>query len=154
MGSILHDIGKIGVRGSILCKPGALDDREFGEMRTHPAIGGRIVRTLYGFDLEPVIRHHHERFDGKGYPSGLKGDAIPLESRMILIADTFDAMTSDRPYRRAMRTEAALGELKRHAGTQFDPDLVDVAVEAGAELDIARHEMETHPRGEYFSQVC
>ncbi len=151
VGSILHDIGKIGIRGSILCKPGSLDSREFVEMRSHPAIGGRIVRNLYGFNLEPMIRHHHERFDGAGYPSGLKGDEIPLESRLILIADTFDAMTSDRPYRRAMRTEAALDEIKRHAGTQFDPDFVDIALEAGAELDTARQEMETRPRGDYFS---
>ena len=151
VGSILHDIGKIGVRGAILCKPGALDEHESTEMRSHPAVGGRIVRTLYGFNLEPIVRHHHERFDGKGYPNGLKGTDIPLESRMILIADTFDAMTSDRPYRRAMSTEVALEELKRHAGTQFDPSLVAVAIEAGAEFEAARREMEKKPRGDYFS---
>lgn len=150
VGSILHDIGKIGVRSAILCKPGALDQHECDEMRSHPAIGGRIVRTLYGFNLEPIVRHHHERFDGKGYPSKLKGDAIPLESRLIFIADTFDAMTSDRPYRRALPTERALEELRKHAGTQFDPDLVRVAIEAGGECEAARREMERKPRGDYF----
>lgn len=148
--SILHDIGKIGVRSAILCKPAALDHHECEEIRTHPAIGGRIVRTLHGFNLEPAVRHHHERFDGKGYPSGLKGDAIPLESRIILIADTFDAMTSDRPYRRSMPTEHALEELKRFAGTQFDPDLVKVMIEAGADLNAAREEMGRKPKGDYF----
>lgn len=153
VGSILHDIGKIGVRSAILCKPGALDADESEEIRTHPVVGGRIVRTLYGLNLEPMVRHHHERFDGRGYPHGLKGEAIPLESRMILIADTFDAMTSDRPYRRAMTTESALEELKRFAGTQFDPGLVSVILDAGAELDAARIEMSRKPSGTYFAAV-
>jgi putative two-component system response regulator len=148
--SILHDIGKIGIRGAILCKPAALDEHETSEMRSHPAIGGRIVRALYGFNLEPIVRHHHERFDGKGYPTGLKGEMIPLESRMILIADTFDAMTSDRPYRRAVPTAQALEELERHAGTQFDPSLVRIAVEAGEEFEAARREMEEDPQVEFF----
>lgn len=151
--SILHDIGKIGVRGAILCKPGALDEHETSEMRSHPAIGGRIVRTLYGFNLEPIVRHHHERYDGKGYPNGLQGNAIPLESRLILIADTFDAITSDRPYRRALSTELALEEIKRHSGTQFDPMLVKVAIDAAAELEAARVEMEKKPKGLYFAAV-
>lgn len=153
VGSILHDIGKIGVRSAILCKPAALDHQECEEIRTHPAIGGRIVRTLYGYNLEPMVRHHHERFDGKGYPSGLKGTAIPLESRFILIADTFDAMTSDRPYRRSMTTERALAELQVHAGTQFDPDLVDVALGARAQLDAARVEMAKGHKGDYFAAI-
>lgn len=151
--SILHDIGKIGVRSTILCKPAALDEHEFSEMRSHPAIGGRIVRALYGFNVEAIVRHHHERFDGRGYPNGLKGEAIPLESRMILIADTFDAMTSDRPYRQAMTTERALEELSRHAGSQFDPNLVAIAIEAGAEFDAARGEIERKPRGNYFADL-
>jgi response regulator RpfG family c-di-GMP phosphodiesterase len=150
--SILHDIGKIGVRNQILCKPGALDQDECDEIRSHPAIGGRIVRTLYGFNIEPAVRHHHERFDGTGYPNRLKGQMIPLESRAILIADTFDAMTSDRPYRRAMSTSDALDELKRNAGSQFDPALVEVAVAARSQFENARVDMTRKPRGDYFTQ--
>src|SRR5207302_10395346 len=146
-------IGKIGVRSAILCKPAALDHDECDEIRTHPAIGGRIVRTLYGFNIEPAVRHHHERFDGKGYPNVLKGRLIPLESRVILIADTFDAMTSDRPYRRALTTSDALEELKRNAGTQFDPALVEVALDTRDEFERARIEMATKPRGDYFAAV-
>jgi len=151
--AILHDIGKIGVRGAVLCKPAALDRDEYDEICTHPSIGGRIVRTLYGFNIEPAVRHHHERFDGKGYPNGLKGSLIPLESRMILIADTFDAMTSDRPYRRAMSTSDALDELKRNAGTQFDPALVEVACDAREQFERARFEMAKKSRGDYFAAV-
>jgi len=153
VGAILHDIGKIGVRGSILCKPGALDEDECGEIRNHPAIGGRIVRTLYGLNLEPMVRHHHERFDGKGYPAGLKGKAIPMEARIILIADTFDAMTSDRPYRRSRSTSAALDELQLHAGTQFDPHLVAVALIAHEELEAARVEMANGIKKDYFAAL-
>jgi HD-GYP domain-containing protein (c-di-GMP phosphodiesterase class II) len=134
----LHDIGKIGVRGTILCKPTALNAEESSEIQTHPVTGGKIVRNLYGFSLELMVRHHHERFDGCGYPSHLKADAIPLESRIILIADTFDAMTGDRPYRRAHTTERALDELKRFSGTQFDPELVDVMIAAGYILESTR----------------
>ncbi len=134
MGAILHDIGKIGVRSAVLCKPTALDVHEYNEIQTHPGIGARIVRTMYGFNIEPAVRHHHERFDGTGYPSGLKGEMIPLESRFIFIADSFDAMTSDRPYRRAMTTNDALEEIRRNAGTQFDPALVEVAIDAFRQL--------------------
>jgi putative two-component system response regulator len=151
--SILHDIGKIGVRSAILCKPGALDHDESTEIRTHPAIGGRIVRTLYGCNIEPAVRHHHERFDGTGYPNRLKGEMIPLQARMILIADTLDAMTSDRPYRRAMSVSDALDELKRNAGTQFDPALVEVAEDTRVQFEHARAEMARKPRGDYFTAV-
>jgi putative two-component system response regulator len=154
VGAILHDIGKIGVRGSILCKPGALDEHECSEIRNHPAIGGRIVRTLYGgFNLEPIVRHHHERFDGQGYPSGLKGAAIPMEARIILIADTFDAMTSDRPYRRSRSASDSLDELQCHAGTQFDPHLVAVALDAHEQLESARTEFAKGFKGEYFAAL-
>jgi response regulator RpfG family c-di-GMP phosphodiesterase len=150
VGAILHDIGKIGIRGSILCKPGELNDYESDEIRTHPVIGGRIVRTLYGFNLEAIVAHHHERYDGKGYPWGLKGEAIPLESRIILIADTFDAMTSDRPYRRRRSTIHALAELERNSGTQFDPNLVRVALAAAPMLEAARVELAEQKKREYF----
>ncbi len=150
--SILHDIGKIGVRSAILCKPSALDDIESQEIQSHPVIGGRIVRTLHGFNLEPAVRHHHERFDGNGYPSRLKGEAIPLESRLMFIADTFDAMTSDRPYRRALTTEQAMDELHRHSGSQFDPELVKVMIAAGDAMEAARCELEKKTGGDYFAQ--
>ena len=149
--SILHDIGKIGIRNAILCKPGVLDENECDEIRAHPAIGGRIVRTLYGLNIEPAVRHHHERFDGTGYPNRLKGEMIPLESRVIFIADTFDAMTSDRPYRRAISTSDALDEMKRKAGTQFDPALVEVAVSAHSEFENARLHMAENRRSDYFA---
>lgn len=150
--AILHDIGKIGVNGDILCKPGALAPCESDEIRSHPVIGGRIVRSLYGYDLEPIVRHHHERFDGTGYPSGLKGHDIPLESRLIFIADTFDAMTSSRPYRRATSTEKTLLELEKHAGTQFDPQLVQVALKASAQLEAARARMAAQRKKDYFKE--
>ena len=153
MGAILHDIGKIGVRSAVLCKPTSLDVHEYGEIQTHPAIGARIVRTMYGFDIESAVRHHHERFDGKGYPNGLKGEMIPLESRFIFIADTLDAITSDRPYRRATTTNEALDEVKRNAGTQFDPALVEVAIDARTQLDAARLEMASRPRGDLFCRA-
>ena len=105
---------------------------------------------MYGFNIEPAVRHHHERFDGKGYPNGLKGEMIPLESRFILIADSFDAMTSDRPYRPAMTPAQAFDEIKRNAGTQFDPALVEVALDARRQFDSVRLEMATKPLGDYF----
>jgi len=151
VGAVLHDIGKVAIPGSILCKPAALDDDERAQIQNHSLIGGRIVRMLHEFNLEPIVRHHHERFDGKGYPWGLKGTAIPLESRIILIADTFDAMTSDRPYRKAQPVETAFEELERCSGTQFDPDLVSVALEAGAQLEAARLEMQSQTSRDYFN---
>ena len=138
VGSILHDIGKIGVPTAILCKPGSLNEEEQNQIQAHPVIGSRIVRTLYGFNLESSIRHHHERFDGKGYPDGLKGDQIPMEARLILVADTFDAMTSNRPYRRSLSTERAVEELREFSGKQFDPALVEVMIDAAPALEEAR----------------
>jgi HD-GYP domain-containing protein (c-di-GMP phosphodiesterase class II) len=123
-GFFLHDIGKVGVPESVLCKPGPLDDEEWAVMREHPAIGAQIVspiRFLAG--AVEIVRTHHERWDGLGYPLGLRGEEIPLAARIFAIADSFDAMTSDRPYRQAMPLERALGEINRGAGTQFDPDV-------------------------------
>ncbi len=151
--SILHDIGKIGVRSAVLCKPGALNTDETAEIRTHSEIGANIVRTIYGLSLERAVRHHHERFDGTGYPDRLKGADIPLESRIIFIADTFDAMTSDRPYRRALSTEEGMREIQQQAGSQFDPALVDIAVKAASHFEAARIEMARQPRGDYFIRV-
>ncbi len=129
-GFFLHDIGKVGIPEQILCKPGPLSSEEWEVMKTHPLIGAQIVEpiTFLGEAVE-LVRHHHERFDGAGYPDGLKADEIPLPARVFAVADSFDAMTSDRPYRRAMSVERAVSELEGGAGTQFDPDVVRVFVD-------------------------
>src|SRR3954470_14365304 len=129
-GALLHDIGKIGVPDNILRKPAALSDAEWVTMRRHPEFGARIVAGIpFLEDVASIVRHHHERWDGRGYPDGLAGDAIPLGARIFAVADSFDAMTSDRPYRRAMTIEEACAEVGRCRGTQFDPT---VATQFGA----------------------
>lgn len=131
MGAILHDIGKIGIPDAILRKPGPLSSDEWIQMRTHPDIGARILRGISFLEpIVPYVRHHHERFDGSGYPDGLVGEAIPIGGRVIAVADSFDAMTSTRPYRAAMPVEVALAELRKAVGTQLDPTVVDAFVEA------------------------
>ena len=126
----MHDIGKIGLPPHILTKPGKLTDQEFSQIRLHPGKGWEIVRRLKGLDsVSTVIRHHHERFDGSGYPDRLAGEAIPLESRIISVADTFDALTSERPYRREMSIAEAEAELRRVAGHQLDPACVEIFLE-------------------------
>jgi putative nucleotidyltransferase with HDIG domain len=119
---ILHDIGKIGVPEAVLLKKGKLEPVEMELIRKHPTDGQNILRPLnFLTDILPAVCHHHERYDGGGYPAGLAGDAIPLWARIIQVADTFDAMTSDRPYRKAMTREEAAREIVRCSGTQFDP---------------------------------
>ena len=123
--SLLHDVGKIGISEQILLKPGSLTSEEFTVIKLHPRIGSRLVEQVAALaPLAPSILHHHERFDGTGYPSGLRGEEIPLASRVIGVADAFSAMTSDRPYRGRMSLEEACQELERCAGTQFDPEVV------------------------------
>jgi HD-GYP domain-containing protein (c-di-GMP phosphodiesterase class II) len=122
---LVHDVGKIGVPEAVLCKQGRLTDPEFDAIKRHPQIGYGIlqdIRPLKG--VLPGVLHHHERWDGKGYPSGLSGESIPLQARIIAIADTFDAMSSTRSYRPAMPRDKVLAELQRCAGTQFDPALI------------------------------
>ncbi|MGE5284354.1 MAG: HD domain-containing phosphohydrolase [Actinomycetota bacterium] len=122
--SVLHDLGKIGVREAVKNKPGRLSDAEFAEIRLHPETAVRILEPIIPGSVAIAIRHHHERFDGKGYPSRLSGRNIPLASRIMAIADTFDAMTSTRAYRKALPDADALDEIRRYSGTQFDPDIV------------------------------
>lgn len=123
---LLHDIGKIGVMEQILNKPGRLTGEEFDIIKRHPVIGYEILKSIdFLKEVTLLVKHHHERFDGKGYPDGISGEAIPLGARIIAVADTFDAMTSDRPYRKGLPIEVALEEIKRCSGTQFDPLVVD-----------------------------
>jgi HD-GYP domain-containing protein (c-di-GMP phosphodiesterase class II) len=128
--ALLHDIGKMGIPDSILRKPGPLDEEERELMREHPGIGERIVGSVEGLShLAPVIRAEHERRGGKGYPDGLSGEEIPLASRIAFSCDAFHAMTSDRPYRKAMGVPAALAELESNAGTQSCPRVVRALLE-------------------------
>jgi putative nucleotidyltransferase with HDIG domain len=128
--AMLHDIGKLHVPDRILRKPGPLDAEEEAIIRRHPVWGAEILGGAGGFALATKIaRWHHEDFDGSGYPDGLRGDAIPFEARIVRVADAFDAMTNDRPYRSAMTLEAALEQLDRFAGRQFDPELVRLMIE-------------------------
>jgi putative nucleotidyltransferase with HDIG domain len=124
-GGIVHDVGKIGIPDSVLRKPGWLTDEDWQEMRRHPEIGARILRGANLDDIGEWVLAHHERPDGRGYPHGLGGDDIPLEARILAVADAYEAMTSDRVYRPALTPEAARDELLRCAGTQFDPRVVD-----------------------------
>lgn len=121
--AILHDIGKIGIKDDILNKPGKLDDYEFGEIKKHPTIGANILQDVHFLNnVTKIVRHHHERHDGNGYPDGLKGNEIPSEAAILSIADVYDAMTSDRPYRKALSIDVALKELIKCSGTQFHPE--------------------------------
>ena len=126
LASLLHDIGKLVVPVEVLCKPGPLTEEEWVQMRQHPTTALHILGPIDSTsNAVPAILHHHEHFDGSGYPNGLAGADIPMASRILLVADAFDAMTTDRPYRKAMPIEAAIEELKRHRGSQFDPEVVD-----------------------------
>lgn len=134
---LVHDVGKIGVPEAVLCKQGKLTDEEFAAIKLHPEIGHRILRDIEPLaDVLPGVLYHHERFDGRGYPHGLSGLAIPLFARIIALADTFDAMSSNRSYRSALPREKVLAEIARCAGTQFDP----AVVEAFGKLDLEQYD--------------
>jgi putative nucleotidyltransferase with HDIG domain len=124
-GGIVHDVGKIGIPDAVLRKPGWLTEEDWIEMRRHPEIGARILRGANLDDIGEWVLHHHERPDGRGYPEGKRGDDIPLEARILAVADAYEAMTSDRVYRPAMSHEAAREELSTCAGEQFDPRVVE-----------------------------
>ena len=122
-----HDIGKIGIPDQVLFKAGPLTSEEWVQMRRHSEIGSRIARHIPDLSaIAGLILHHHERWDGKGYPLGLAGGDIPLESRILALADAYDAMTNDRPYRKALSHEAALSEIRNNRGIMFDPGLTDL----------------------------
>ena len=126
-GAILHDVGKVGISKEILLKSGPLSAREWIMMETHPTIGANIVSATKSLQsIAPIVQAHQERFDGQGYPHGLKGEDIPLGARVLTVVDAYDAMTDDRPYRDAFSHEDAMDEILKHRGSQFDPQVVDV----------------------------
>jgi HD-GYP domain-containing protein (c-di-GMP phosphodiesterase class II) len=139
-GALLHDLGKIGVPDAVLLKQGPLDGAEWEVMKSHVETGYRLVSTIPGMaDAAVLVLNHEERFDGRGYPRGLAGDAIPLSARLFAVIDTLDAMTSDRPYRKGLGFDAAKEEIRRQSGTQFDPVAVDAFL---AEEDVLRKMVE------------
>jgi putative nucleotidyltransferase with HDIG domain len=128
--ALLHDIGKIGIPDIVLKKKTKLTDEEYAIIKSHPETGAAILKNIKSFKhLVSAVYHHHEQFDGEGYPDGVKGAAIPLHARIIAITDTFDAMTSSRSYRSALSFRKALSELERCKGTQFDPDIADIFID-------------------------
>ena len=127
LAGLVHDIGKIGVPEEILHKPGKLTDEEFASIREHPSVGVRILRPIIrDQEVLAIVRHHHERFEGGGYPDGIAGEEIPMGSRLMAVADAFDAMTSIRPYRLPLKSEEARLQLRGNSGTQFDPEVVSL----------------------------
>jgi putative two-component system response regulator len=145
---LLHDIGKIGIPESILCKAGKLTDEEYEIMKSHPGQGKKMINGIKKLNaVAEWLSTHHERWDGRGYPDGLMGEAIPLTARIISIADTYDAMTSNRSYRKAMDHEVAFEEIKRCSGSQFDPTLVELFINVGNEFKLANEKPH-----EYYQQ--
>jgi HD-GYP domain-containing protein (c-di-GMP phosphodiesterase class II) len=131
---VLHDLGKLAIADAVLHKPEALDEDEWNEVMRHPEIGARILEIAGARDIAEWVRAHHERIDGRGYPNGIGGQQIPLEARIVAVADAYEAMIADRPYRAGMPAAAACEELIRCSGTQFDPAVVD-ALLASLERD-------------------
>jgi putative nucleotidyltransferase with HDIG domain len=137
IGGPLHDIGKLAVSDEVLQKEGRLDPEEIDQIREHPKIGARILLRMAALrEAIPYVLYHHERWDGQGYPSGKAGEEIPVEARVLAVADAFDAMTSDRPYRQALSREDALAEVERCSGTQFDPKIARIFLEVFAEAEL------------------
>ena len=127
---LLHDIGKIGIPDSILQKPSPLTNEEINKIERHPELGANLLKTSQSLaNLIPIIRHHHERYDGTGYPAGLKGNEIPIEARILTIADAMDAMISNRPYRNGLTNHALLDQIESGSGSQFDPQIASVTID-------------------------
>lgn len=154
MGGVLHDVGKIGVPEAVLCKPGRLTKEEFALMKVHPEKGASLMQDSKKLKpLIPYCLYHHERFDGNGYPHGLAGEDIPIEGRVVAVADTFDAMTSNRPYRKGLDPKIAIEEIEKCKGTQFDPECADAFIRAYNKGKISHILQEYHQRDEK-SIVC
>ena len=142
--ALLHDIGKLAVPEHILSKPGPLTQEEFQKIRVHPQVGAEIISAVpFPYPVAPLILSHHERWDGKGYPQGLKGEEIPLGARILSVVDYYDALTSDRPYHKAMTPDAALALLQQEAGRALDPAVVQMFVKMAADMDSGRGTVET-----------
>jgi putative two-component system response regulator len=136
-GGLLHDIGKISIDDAILRKPGKLTDEEYTQIKRHPEYGARIIQAMrFANDVGPIIRHHHERWDGKGYPAGLAGEEIPIGARIVAIVDAYDAMMTDRPYRKSLGIEETLRRMREGSGREWDPILLDrfIRMVEGGEL--------------------
>lgn len=143
---LLHDIGKVGIPESVLSKPGFLTEEEYGIMKGHVTQSINIIKHIPNLiDTVPVVISHHERFDGTGYPRGIQGENIPVLGRVICIADAFDAMTTDRPYRKGLSLEQAIYELKKNSGTQFDPSLVEVFIQMAQNGELNNLKLENRP---------
>ena len=139
VGGPLHDIGKLAVPEAVLSKEGRLDEQELAQIQEHPRIGARLILRIAALrQAIPYVLYHHERWDGTGYPSGKAGEEIPVEARVLALADAFDAMTSDRPYRPALTREEALAEVERCAGTQFDPEIARLFLELFGQVELTR----------------
>jgi HD-GYP domain-containing protein (c-di-GMP phosphodiesterase class II) len=139
IGGRLHDIGKLAVPDTVLCKEGRLEEDELAQIQEHPKIGAKLILRIAALrDAIPYVLYHHERWDGTGYPSGKAGEEIPVEARVLAVADAFDAMTSDRPYRPALSHDEALAEVERCAGTQFDPQIARIFLELFGEAEELR----------------
>jgi putative two-component system response regulator len=156
-GALLHDVGKIGVQDSILLKPGKLNEEEWTEMRKHPQIGYNILQSIeFLSPAAEIVLCHQERWDGKGYPNGLAGMDIPLGARIFAVVDTLDAMTSDRPYRKAMSFDVALAEIRACSGTQFDPQVVSAFLSIPTESWVAIHDSvnKLHTSKDCLNALC
>jgi HD-GYP domain-containing protein (c-di-GMP phosphodiesterase class II) len=140
LGALLHDIGKIGIPSDVLAKPGRLTAAERMLVQTHPELGERIIAPIDRLQaVRPIVRHCHERWDGRGYPDAIAGESIPLESRIIFVCDAYHAMTTDRPYRRRLSHREAVRRLAEASGSQFDPNVVEVALHV---LELPAEELE------------
>lgn len=141
LAGLLHDIGKIGVSEAVLCKPGRLTDDEFAQIKKHPQIGADILKSIRQMEhISRIILSHHERFDGGGYPNGLSAGDIPIAGRIVMLADSFDSMIADRTYRKALPVAAALAEIRRYSGTQFDPRIAESFLDTDIDLLVNRLE--------------